>query len=184
MHVPCNDNLFEANDGSYSPNIAFEATFSAGNRFVGNRAYGCNYGFWLGFSRDTVLEQNTIAACRKAGVAVENGIEMVVHANQFAANHYGMLLWSHYVAAFAGAVPENNTSHSWAIAHNSFSANDIAIRIAADQDHGVQPLPALTPSCPRPHSHTIADNRFRRNHLDIEIIDADEPLVERNEFED
>ena len=58
IHAGCDDNLFEANDGSYSPNIAFEATFSRGNVYRSNLANNCNYGFWLGFSRENVLEEN------------------------------------------------------------------------------------------------------------------------------
>ena len=43
--VGCDDNLFESNDGSFSPNIAFEATFSRGNRYLNNFANHCNYGY-------------------------------------------------------------------------------------------------------------------------------------------
>ncbi|MBZ0289851.1 MAG: right-handed parallel beta-helix repeat-containing protein, partial [Anaerolineae bacterium] len=45
---PCNNNLFEENDASYSPNIGFEATFCQDNTFKNNTANYCNYGFWLG----------------------------------------------------------------------------------------------------------------------------------------
>ena len=41
VKVPCNDNVFEHNDGSNSPNIAFEATFSQRNIFRDNRAHNC-----------------------------------------------------------------------------------------------------------------------------------------------
>jgi hypothetical protein len=150
---------------------------------VRNRAYGCNYGFWLGFSRDTVVEENTIAACRHAGVAVENGVAMVMHTNQVEANRYGVLIWSHYVAPFAAAVPENDTSRNWTITNNHFADNAVAIRIAADQDNGVRPLPAATPRCPRPHRHMVARNRFRSSRLDIEVIDADDPLLDGNIYE-
>src|SRR5579871_312556 len=67
----CNDNLFEENDASLSPNIAFEATFCRGNRFRNNFADRCNYGFWLGFSWDTTIESNRILLNRQAGIAVE-----------------------------------------------------------------------------------------------------------------
>ena len=71
--VPCNDNRFEENDGSYSPNIAFEATFSSGNIYVNNYANFCNYGFWLGFSSNGVLQDNQINNNRQAGIATEMG---------------------------------------------------------------------------------------------------------------
>lgn len=183
VHVPCDDNLFEGNDGSHSPNIAFEATFSGGNVYRGNRASACNYGFWLGFSRGNLVEGNEVYASRRAGVAVENGVGCAVRGNTFADGLYGVLLWSKHVAAFVAALPDNDTSRDWLIEENSFAGNGVGVRIAADQDHGVRPLPPLTPRCPRPHRHTLRRNSFRDNRLDIELIDAEEPLLEANSFE-
>jgi len=182
--VPCDDNLFEENDGSFSPNIAFEATFSRGNIFRRNRADGCNYGFWLGFSRDNLLEQNHIHHNRQAGVAVENGFGFVTRDNDLAWNTHGLLLWSRFVAAFALAYPENDTSRDWLIEANRFTGNRVAVRIAADQDHGARPLPPLTPRCPRPRNHTLRANIFRDNLLDLELIDAEEPRLEDNDVQD
>lgn len=182
--VPCDDNLFEDNDASHSPNIAFEATFSRGNIFRANRADACNYGFWLGFSRDNLVEGNQVRASRRAGVAVENGVGCTVRANSFADGAYGVLLWSKYVAPFATAVPANDTSRDWLIEANRFDTNGVAVRIAADQDHGVRPLAALTPRCPRPRDHVLRANSFRNNRIDIELIDAEDPLLEANSFEE
>jgi parallel beta-helix repeat protein len=183
VHVPCDDNLFEGNDGSYSPNIAFEATFSRGNLYRRNKANACNYGFWLGFSRDNRVEENEIWASRRGGVAVENGVGCVVRGNSFSESAYGVLLWSKYVQPFALALPANDTSRDWLIEQNRFERNGVAVRIAADQDHGVRPLAAAAPRCPRPHGHTLRGNRFRENRLDIELIDADEPVLDNNDFE-
>lgn len=183
VHVPCDDNLFEGNDGSHSPNIAFEATFSRGNVFRRNRANACGYGFWLGFSSENTVEGNEVRHSRAAGVAVENGVGCVVRDNELAEGAYGVLLWSKYVAAFAGAVPANDTSRGWLIEGNRFTRNGVAVRVAADQDHGVRPLPPTVPRCPRPHSHTLRANRFRDNRLDIELIDAEEPTLDGNRFE-
>lgn len=186
QHVGCDDNLFEANDGSYSPNIAFEATFSRGNIYRANRANHCSYGFWLGFSRDCVLEQNQIHQNRQAGIAVENGVGFQVRHNSFQHNRHGILLWSKYVAAFATAVPANDTSRDWLIEQNRFIHNGTAIRIAANQDHGIRPLPAAapgTPSAPRPHQHTIRANTIHDNRVGIELIAADATLTPDNEFQ-
>lgn len=183
VHVPCDDNLFEGNDGSYSPNIAFEATFSRGNIFRRNRANGCNYGFWLGFSSASVVEENEVRASRRAGVAVENGVGCAVRANEFAEGAYGVLLWSRYVAPFAMALPANDTSRDWLIEANRFIRNGVAVRIAANQDHGVRPLSALVPRCPRPTGHTLRANRFHDNRLDIELLDADDPTLDANQFD-
>jgi parallel beta-helix repeat protein len=177
VHVPCNDNRFEANDASYSPNIAFEATFSSANVFVNNRAHGGNYGFWLGFSTANRVEGNTISANRRAGIAVENGVGCVVQRNTISANTYGILLWSKYVEPFAQAVPANDTSRDWLIAANRFSDNGVAIRIAADQDHGVRPLPPATPRCPPPQRHTVRANQLHNNREDFQIDGAEPPVL-------
>lgn len=166
--VPCDDNLFEANDASRSPNIGFEATFSRGNIFRGNRADGCNYGFWLGFSRDNLVERNQIRASLRAAIAVENGVGCTARENEIADGSYGILLWSKRVPAFAAAVPANDTSRDWQIIANQIVANRVGVRIAADQDHGVRPLPAGSPRCPPPRNHLLRDNTFADNGRDLD----------------
>ncbi len=169
--APCNDNLFERNDGSRSPNIAFEATFSRGNIFRNNRADDCNYGFWLGFSAENRLENNHIHGNRQAGIAVENGVGMTAVNNDIGRNGHGLLLWSKYVEKFARAVPDNDTSRDWTIADNSFSHNGIAIAINHSQDHGIRPIPAPS-KLPKPHNHSRHNNRFNANGRD-ELIGDD-----------
>lgn len=186
--VPCNNNLFEENDGSYSPNIAFEATFSSGNIYRKNYAHHCNYGFWLGFSRDGIVENNQLIANIRAGIATENGFNFQVRGNTFSDNDHGVLLWSHYVPEFARSAPENDTSRDWTIENNTFTHNNKAVRIAANQDHGLHPLelPAeLDPNaCPRPHDHTLRSNQFHRNRVGIETIQSDRTIIEENDFKD
>ena len=165
VFLPCNDNLFIENDASWSPNIGFEATFSAGNVFRNNIAERCNYGFWLGFSRDNLLEGNRIRFNRQAGIAVENGIEMTAKGNRITHNGYGLLLWSKRIPVFDDAVPENDTSRDWEINGNEFAANGTAVRIAADQDHGIAPFTA-NGKCPPLGKHHIAGNSFTENRVD------------------
>ncbi len=50
-------NVFERNDASYANNNCFEAQ-SPGNTYRGNKANHGSYGFWLGISDRTVLEDN------------------------------------------------------------------------------------------------------------------------------
>lgn len=83
---PSDGNLIEGNDGSYSPNNAFEATFSAGNVFRNNIATHSNYGFWLGFSRETILEGNVIAYNRADGINWEHGQGGVIRDNLITRN--------------------------------------------------------------------------------------------------
>lgn len=178
---PCNDNKFEKNDGSYSPNIAFEATFSTGNIFRENKANFSNYGFWLGFSSQNTLDANDIYANRGAGVAVENGVGFVVEENTIRGNGHGLLLWSKHVPQFEMVVPDNNTSRDWLITRNTFAQNGKAIRIAADQDHGIRPH---TSSGPAPSGHIIQGNRFERGTSGVELAGATGTKLEDNIFED
>jgi parallel beta-helix repeat protein len=181
------------NDGSYSPNIAFEATFSRGNIYRKNNASCCNYGFWLGFSRDTTLEENRMASNRQAGIAVENGFNFKVLFNELHSNGHGILLWSKQFSQVARLYPENDTSYNWWIEENTFSNNIKSIRIAADQDHGIRPLPAsgeLGLPAPHPHDHVIRRNRFHRLDLSasheagIELLDVENTTIEDNRFND
>lgn len=183
--VGCDGNLFEENDASYSPNNAFEATFSRGNIFHANDASNSNYGFWLGFSSSTVLEQNQMIANRQAGIAVENGVNFIVSGNLLSNNHYGRLLWSKLVPQIARLLPENITSLNWRIEHNSFLSNHKAIRIAANQDHGIHPLPEsgeLGLLAPTPAHHIIHDNKFESNVYVIEQADVQDTLIDGNEM--
>ncbi len=185
--VGANDNLFEENDGSWSPNIAFEATFSRGNVFRNNRADCCNYGFWLGYSTENVVEGNSIVASRQAGVAVENGWEMIVKGNTFRANAHGVLLWSHMIdERILNTLPEAVTSHDWEIVENEFTQNTKAIAIAANRDHGIRPLMKGKTARRefRPHDHLIADNEIRDNRFGVELRECDRTTIRHNTIRD
>ena len=95
---PSNDNFIAGNDGSYSPNNAFEAVFSSGNVFEGNIANYSNYGFWLGYSTDTTVRGNEIRANRFDGVAIEHGRDNRIEDNRIVGNRNGIRLWSDAVA--------------------------------------------------------------------------------------
>jgi parallel beta-helix repeat protein len=181
--VGCNDNLFEENDGSLSPNIAFEATFSARNVFRNNWADRCNFGFWLGFSSDFMLEGNRMVHNRQAGIAVENGARFAVRGNDFQRNHVaGILLWSKYVQEWFEALPDNRTVHHWRIEGNKFLGNGTAIAIRADQEHGIRPMPGETCGRPeiRPHDHEIRGNDIQDNRVGIHLRGTDRTNIEQN----
>lgn len=180
----CDKNLFEQNDGSWSPNIAFEATFSRGNIFRDNLANRCNYGFWLGFSREGVLEGNQINENRRAGIAVENGVGFRVRGNTLTGNAHGLLLWSKRIPDFESAVPENDTSRDWLVEENLLRDNRVAVRLAADQDHGIRPLPASGEwglPAPAPRRHTFRRNRLENNFTAFDLTGAQETVLEENE---
>ena len=90
---PSNDNYIARNDGSFSPNNAFEATFSEGNVFEDNAASYSNYGFWLGYSRNTTLRGNRVISNRADGIAIEHGSHNEIADNQIQNNLCGVRLW-------------------------------------------------------------------------------------------
>ncbi len=89
----CNHNYVAKNDGSFSPNNAFEAGFSQHNVFEDNVADFSNYGFWLGYSRHTTVRRNSVRSNRFDGVAVEHGSHNRIEENDIAGNRYGVRLW-------------------------------------------------------------------------------------------
>ncbi len=177
----CNENVFENNDASLSPNISFESTFCEGNVFRENIASRSNFGFWLGFSKNFLIEGNQMIQNRQAGIAVENGVHFVVRNNLFQGNKYGVLLWSRHQQDFAQAYPDRNTSRDWDISHNRFRENHTAIRIAGNQDHGIRRLEDPAHHSPvLPHSHSITHNDIQDNRVGIELVATQRNLVQGN----
>jgi parallel beta-helix repeat protein len=179
IDVGCNNNRFEENDASYSPNNAFEGVFSRGNIYQGNRANHSNYGFWLGFSSDCTLKDNQIHNNRQAGIAVENGINFQVFDNDIQNNTYGILLWTRFYE-FLKTVPDMNvTSRNWLIERNKLIQNKKAIRIAANQNHGVRKLDReLSPIIP--NNHIIQNNEIRDNIVGIELEKVKDTQMAQN----
>jgi parallel beta-helix repeat protein len=177
-----NDNLFEENDASLSPNIAFEATFSGGNIFRNNYADRCNYGFWLGYSWLNVIENNRMVHNRQAGIAVGNGHGMIVRGNEFHSNLHGVLIWTTPAESVRKIFPDAMTSHHWTIEKNTFIRNGKGVRIAKDQDHGVRPLPKDQQGTDeqRPRDMVIKDNSFEDNRIGIELVQTDNTTIEGN----
>jgi len=168
IDVGCNNNLFEENDASYSPNNAFEGVFSRGNIYRGNKASHSNYGFWLGFSRDCTLTSNQIYSNRQAGIAVENGVNFKVWENDIQNNTHGVLIWTRSYEFLKNVPNMNATSSDWLIERNRLLQNKKAIRIAADQNHGIYPLHEEK-SAISPHHHVIQNNEIRGNVIGIEL---------------
>ncbi len=89
-----NDNLVSGNDGSFSPHNAFEATFSSGNVFDHNKADHSDYGFWLGYSHDSRVTGNEIAANASMGIAIEHGHGNEIDHDTITQNPLGIRLWA------------------------------------------------------------------------------------------
>ncbi|MEZ0327774.1 MAG: right-handed parallel beta-helix repeat-containing protein, partial [Fimbriimonas sp.] len=110
------NNVIANNDGSWSPANAFEGTFSFGNVYLRNLANESNYGFWLGFSSDSLIARNDIWGSRSDAIAIEQGSHNAVELNDI--QHTGATavhLWS-------GTAPEHKTRPS---ANNRIASNRI-----------------------------------------------------------
>ncbi len=182
--VGCDGNLFEGNDASLSPNIAFEATFSRGNIFRNNWADRGNFGFWLGYSSENIVEGNRMLYNRQAGIAVEHGANFEVRDNDFQSNGTGLLIWSRFVDAFQAWPGTNRTSHDWLIENNRFLRNECGIAIRADRDHGIRPDGSDDCGKPelRPRDHTIRGNDIQDNRVGIHLLCADRTVIEQNKI--
>ncbi len=179
IDVGCNNNLFEENDASYSPNNAFEGVFSKGNVYQRNKANHSTYGFWLGFSKDCTVKENQIYNNRQAGIAVENGIHFEVLNNDIQNNTHGILIWTRFYD-FLKKVPNMNvTSSDWLIERNKLIQNKKAIRIAANQNHGAGPLDGEKSSI-RPNNHIIQNNEIRENIIGIELEQVKDTQINGN----
>ena len=131
---PSNHNFISGNDGSYSPNNAFEAVFSSGNVFEDNIASFSNYGFWLGYSASTTVKGNEIKACRFDGIAIEHGQDNRINGNLLKANRNGIRLWS-------SPLPEGHSDGNLPRRIYTISGNRIAnsrdCGISVTEDHDI-----------------------------------------------
>jgi parallel beta-helix repeat protein len=91
---PSLGNMVLRNDASHAWHNAFEATFSAWNTFLENRADSADYGFWLGYSRGSVVRGNTILGTRSAGIAIEHGGENELAENTIIGGGIGIHLFA------------------------------------------------------------------------------------------
>ncbi len=138
------NNYISRNDGSHSPNNAFEAVFSSGNVFEGNIADSSNYGFWLGYSRQTVVRGNSIRANRSDGIAIEHGSGNRIEGNTIRDNRNGLRLW--WESSDLG----NDPSADYVIRDN---------RISGSRDHAIN----ITDTT----GVTLKSNELRDNRVGI-----------------
>lgn len=133
-------NYVAYNDGSYSPHNAFESTFTTDDQFYHNEANHSDYGFWLGFSRNTTLTDNQIDDCSHDGIAIEHGSGNFIIRNQIAGNGgAGIRLFRRQ--------PVPNPSRNYVILQNEITSNKIGVLlnqtydvIAANNDFSNDPI--------------------------------------------
>jgi parallel beta-helix repeat protein len=125
-----NDNLFYANDFSFAPTNAMEATFSR-NLFIRNRAHGSEYGLWGGYSYDSRIIDNDFANNR-TGIAIEHGQSNEIRGNHFLNDSTAIRLWAVPEQPSDWGYPKHRDTHSrlYDISSNVFTGNRVALRIA------------------------------------------------------
>ena len=73
----------------------------------------------------------------------------------------------------------NPTSRDWLIERNRLVQNKKAIRIAANQDHGVRGL-SEGKSSVSPHHHIIQNNEIRGNIMGVELDHVNDTQMDQN----
>ena len=125
-----NDNVFYANDFSWAPTNAMEATFSR-NSFLANRAMGSEYGLWGGYSFDSKVIGNCFGKNR-FGVAIEHGQNNLIAANRFDGDSLGIRLWGDSIEPSDWGYPKHRDTRSrdYRIAGNTFAGTRITVQSA------------------------------------------------------
>jgi parallel beta-helix repeat protein len=168
----CDDNLIEDNDCRLSPNNAIESTFSRGNIFRRNDCSRSNYGFWLGYSWDNVLDDNHVEFNRWAGIAIEHGHGFEIHNNRILANGEGLRLftrggitlksWQGWEVCFDFAI-ENNRFENNRIGFNGYTGAEIVGNDGRD--------------------YRLKSNVFRDNRIGARFFRVHECEIAENTFE-
>jgi len=110
---------------------------------------------------------------------VENGVNFRVFDNDIQNNIHGILIWTRFYD-FLKKVPNiNATSSNWLIERNKLLQNKKAIRVAANQNHGIQPLDREKSSVP-PKDHIIQNNEIRNNLVGIELEKVEDTRMDQN----
>ncbi len=170
--TPCNYNLFEENDCRLSPNNAIESTFSKGNIFRRNDCSRSNYGFWMGYSWDNILEDNTIEFNRWVGIAAEHAHDFVIRNNRIRLNGEGIRLWTR-----GGGVlpfwPGYEVPYNFTVEDNLFETNQIGFNGYTGDDVGAQ----------QSHGFHLHRNTFRDNRIGARFTRVRDCSLNDNVFE-
>src|SRR3972149_1956663 len=126
-----NDNVFYANDFSFSPANAMEATFSR-NSFIANRAAGSDYGLWGGYSFESRVVGNCFLGNR-VGIAIEHGQDNSIVGNRFVGDTTAISLWANPIepSDWGYSKQRDTTSRDYQVQGNEFVGNRVGIRAAS-----------------------------------------------------
>jgi parallel beta-helix repeat protein len=144
-----NNNYFAFNDCSGSPHNAIEATFADGNVFKHNICNYSQYGFWLGYSFNTLVDSNEINNNQVGGISIEWAYDNTFTNNIINGNPIGVQLFER--GNVSSDYP-NNFSHNYTIENNLFEENTRAIT----SDHTEHII--------------VKNNQFLKNWNDIDFV--------------
>ncbi|MEO8608060.1 MAG: right-handed parallel beta-helix repeat-containing protein [Chloroflexota bacterium] len=168
----CDENLFEDNDCRLSPNNAIESTFSHGNIFRRNDCSRSNYGFWMGYSWDNVVEDNLIEFNRWVGIAIEHGHSFTIRNNKILTNGEGIRLFTR-----GGSVLKQwqgwEVSYDFDIAKNVFEHNKIGFNAYTGAEIIGQDG----------HDYRLKANIFRDNRVGARFFRVQNSDLTQNIFE-
>jgi len=157
-----NNNYFAYNDCSFSPHNAIEATFADGNIYKYNKCNYSHYGFWLGYSFNSLVEGNEVIGNLQSGIAVDRGYSNTFIDNEIRQNPYGFDLWE----GAAIAPYEDQNSHSYYIINNTISGNTWGIfadhteHLIAKQNDFIHNREADILTSGKSFNDTISNNYF------------------------
>jgi parallel beta-helix repeat protein len=171
--TPCNDNLFEDNDCRLSPNNAIESTFSKGNIFRRNDCSRSNYGFWLGFSWENVLEENIVEFSRWAGIAIEHGHDIIIRKNKIRLTQGdGVRLWTRGGSPVLDYYPDHQVSYNFTVEDNLIESNMVGFAgYTGDKTPDAE--------C---HDYIVRGNTFNDNRVGAHFARVQACTVEGNTF--
>ncbi|MBE0640263.1 MAG: right-handed parallel beta-helix repeat-containing protein [Bacteroidales bacterium] len=140
-----NNNEFYYNECSFSPHNAIEATFADGNIYKHNKCNYSHYGFWLGYSFNSMVDSNEVIGNQHSGIAIDRGFNNSFTGNIISENPAGLELWE------GDGIPpyQNQLSQDYYVLYNMFEGNEKAI-LAKKTEHLV-----------------VAGNQFLNNRTDI-----------------
>lgn len=123
----CHDNYVARNDCSKSPNNGIEATFCDHNTFEDNILDYSHYGFWIGYSIDSVLRRNRGNYCYASGLANEHGHNNLIEENAFNYCGTGIELWTDDDTSLVSVYPDRKNSYGHLIYDNTLIGNGVGI---------------------------------------------------------
>ncbi|MCX6247121.1 MAG: right-handed parallel beta-helix repeat-containing protein [Bacteroidetes bacterium] len=118
-----NNNYFAYNECSFSPHNAIEATFADGNVYKHNKCNYSDYGFWLGYSFNTIVDSNEVIANFHSGIAIDRGFNNFLSHNTVKGNPMGIELWKG--SPISGY--STQLSKDYYIRNNLFEGNSLAL---------------------------------------------------------